>query len=105
MAVDFGSELACTNDIASDGRVVTGFRVVGEAIYRRWITPRGRLIASMCAALQSEALKDERVDSIRVTAEVANDTLTVNAIVQTGQGPFTLTVAVDAVTTELLSVL
>ncbi len=125
--VDFGSELSCTNDIAGDSRIVTGFRVVGEAIYRRWTTPRGRLIgypnfgyditqhinddmseadiASMCAGLQAEALKDERVDACVVSASMTPEGLmTVTAIVETGQGPFTLTVAATAVSVQLLEI-
>jgi hypothetical protein len=127
MTVDFGTELSCTNDIAGDSRMVSGFRVVGEAIYRRWITPRGRLIGypnygtdltqyvnddmgpkdidAMCADLETEALKDERVTDAVVTATLDNDgLLTVVGVFGTGQGPFTLTVAASDVTVTLLEI-
>ncbi len=127
MAVDFGNELSCTNDVAGDSRMVSGFRVVGEAIFRRWITPRGRLIGypnygyditqhlnddmsqreivGMCAGLQAEAVKDERVTDATVTASIDSaGLLTVVGAIDTGNGPFTLTVAASKVSVELLSV-
>ena len=127
MTVDFGTDLSCVTDIASDGRTVSGFLVVGQAIARRWSTPRGRLIgfpnygydltqfvnadmsprdiASLIAGAEAEAKKDERVDACSVTATLGADgTLTVTGEIQTGQGPFTLTVAVSSVTITLLNV-
>ena len=123
---DFGTVLSCTNDIASDGRVVTGFRVVAESIVRRWTTPRGRLIgypdygldltqyvnadmsprdiAGLVASLAAEAAKDERVSSCDVSATLADEVLTVTAIVNTTKGPFTFVVAASAVSVDLLSV-
>ncbi len=105
--------------------MVSGFRVVGESIYRRWITPRGRLIgypdygtdltqfinddmskrdiAAMNASLQAEALKDERVTGATVTSTLANDgTLTIVGVFDTGQGPFTLTIAASEVSVKIL---
>lgn len=127
MAVDFGTEISCVSDIASDGRTVSGFRVVAEAIARRWITPRGRLIkypdygydltqfinadmsdrdiASMVAGSEAEAEKDERVDSCAIEAVLGSDgVMTISALIQTGQGPFTLTASVSSLTLTLLDV-
>lgn len=124
---DFGTELSCVQDIASDGRMVTGFRVVGEAIARRWITPRGRLIkypnygydltqfvnadmserdiAELRAGAAAEAMQDERVEACVVSASLGADgVLTVTAQVGTAKGPFTLVVAVTSVNLALISV-
>lgn len=127
MAVDFGTTLSCVNDFSPDAKMVSGFRVVGEAIARRWITPRGRLIgypnygfdlteyvnadvtdrdlAGLRAQASAEALKDERVQSCTVATSLATDgVLTVTAEVVTAQGPFRLVVAVSSVTLDLLSI-
>ncbi len=123
---DFGSDLSCVNDLSADGRVVSGFQLVGEAVARRWLTPRGRLIgdpnygfdlteyinadmsdrdiAALRAGAAAEAEKDERVDACVVTAELADGVLTVVGKCETTLGPFTLTVAVDTVNVTLLSV-
>lgn len=109
--------------------MVTGFRVVAEAIARRWLTPRGRLIAypnygfdlsqyinadmsdrdiaALRAAASAEAEKEETVD--RCTCSAALDRLTgiltLTASVDTTKGPFTLVVKSGAdVTLELLSI-
>lgn len=42
MATDYGRDTSCTTGRRS-GRLVTGPRLVAEAIYRRLTTPRGRL--------------------------------------------------------------
>lgn len=126
---DFGTALSCVSDVASDARVVSGFRVVAEAIARRWSTPRGRLIgfpnygfdltqyinadmsprdvAGLRAGAAAEAEKDERVDRCIVTAELDTTTgvMTVTGEVHTTQGPtFTLVVKATNVTVELLSI-
>lgn len=125
--VDFGRDLSCTTDIASDGRTVTGFRLVGEAIYRRWTTPRGRLIgfpnygfditqyanadmsprdiAALCAGMQNEAMKDERVESCSVSATLDSvGVLTITSVLTTGAGPFTLVVSATSVSVTLLDI-
>ncbi len=125
---DFGTAISCVNDIASDGRMVTGFRVVAEAIARRWITPRGRLvaypnygfdltqyinadmsakdIAALRAAAAAEAEKEETVDRCVVAAvlDTLTGVMTITAKVDTTKGPFTLVVAASAVTLDLLSI-
>lgn len=124
---DFGTDLSCVDDIASDGRVVSGFRVVAEAIARRWLCPRGRLIGypnygydltqfvnadldardldELQSGAAAEAEKDERVERCVVTATLQDDgTLEVVGAVTTAQGPFQLVVAVSSVTLTLLSV-
>ncbi len=125
---EYGSELSCLGDIASDGRMVTGFRVVAEAIYRRLTTPRGRLIgdpdygfdltqyvnadvsprdlAGLRAAVVAECAKDERVDSISVESELSTAgvlTLTILIGLVT-LDEFTLVITASEVTVELVSV-
>lgn len=127
MTVNFGTELSCVDDIAEDGRVVTGNLVVGEALARRLTTPRGRLIgdpnygydltqylnddmsprdiAAMRAGIVAECLKDERVTAADVTTVLSKaGALTISILVTTGAGPFTLVLAVSATSTQVLSV-
>ncbi len=127
MAVDFGTELSCVGDVASDSRTVSGFHVVAEAVVRRWTTPRGRLIGypnygyditqyinddmsprqiqGMIAGMQAEALKDERVSGCIVSATLAEDgSLTFESSIDTAQGPFVFSIAADAVSVKLLEV-
>lgn len=44
MATDHGTDLSCTWDLTDTCTVVSGRRCLAEAIFRRLITPRGRLI-------------------------------------------------------------
>ncbi len=106
--------------------MVSGFRVVAEAVFRRWTCPRGRLInypnygydlgqhvnqdmsardiAGMVANLEAEAKKDQRVAGATVVAVLGSDgVLTVTGTIDTAQGPFTLTVAASAVSVQLLA--
>ncbi len=127
MAIDYGTDLDCVTDIASDGRTVTGRMVVAQAIARRWSTPRGRLIgdpnygfdltqflnadmsprdlAAMRAGAEAEALKDERVERCDVTASIDSDgVMTIIGSLSDADGPFELTVSVSSVSLQLLSV-
>lgn len=127
MAVDYGTDLSCTNDIASDGRMVTGFTVVAEALIRRLSTPRGRLIADpnygldlrqyinadmsprdiagLRAAVSAECAKDERVNAVRTLAVLDTvGVLTLTIEIDLGTESFTLVVAASDVTVELVSV-
>ena len=127
MAADYGSDISCVNDLASDGRTVTGHQLIAEAVARRWLTPRGRLIgypnygydltqfvnadvndrdlAELRAGAEAEALKDERVTECTVETTLESDgSLTVTASLEAGDGPFEFTVSVTSVTIQLLSV-
>jgi hypothetical protein len=111
--------------------MVTGFRIVAEAIIRRWLCPRGGLLedpsygydltdaigedigpsdlARMSQAAAEEAQKDERVRACYVTMGVITQgdgtgVLSVQARVETAAGPFTLVAAVSAITVTLLQV-
>lgn len=122
----FGSCWSCISDLVMPATMATGFQVVGEAVVRRWQTPRGGLIgdpnygldlsdmvgadltrveiAALANAASSEAEKDERVLSCDVTLTFFNGTMTVIGRIQTAQGPFQLVVSVDQVSVTLLQV-
>jgi hypothetical protein len=130
MATYFGRDTSCTTSLRT-GRYVRGARLVAEAAYRRLTTPRGMLrggpdegeygldllnligtaaasggAAALGGQISAELTKDERI--ISADAEVVSVvegpsttwTITIEAL--TTEGPFTLQVAVNEVTTELL---
>jgi hypothetical protein len=123
---DFGRDLSCVTDLTPDCREVTGFRVLGEAIARRLLTPRGRLIydpnygydlsqflnadlgpgdtAKITANIQAECLKDERVLQAQASVVLQGSVLSVTATIATAAGPFTLVLSVSAVDVQLLTV-
>lgn len=124
---DFGSDISCVTDIAADGRTVTGNRVVAEAVARRLLTPRGRLIgdpnygfyltqfvnadmsprdiANMNAGIVSECLKDERVEASKVATVLDSlGVMTVTIDLTLSTGPFTLALSVTDVTVTILRV-
>ncbi len=127
---DFGRDISCTASLRT-GRFASRTRLVAEAAYRRLTTPRGMLrggeeeanygldlnelcgnvnpkaaAASLPGRIQSELLKDERIEVVDVDILVSKSgpatsfTITVSA--QTTEGPFTLQVLASAVTVELL---
>lgn len=128
---DFGSCWSAGPYLTQPAKKASGFLVVGQAIARRWSTPRGRLIddpnygtdvtdavngdfapsdiARLQVQLALEAEKDERVlsCSVRVTLsspQAQRRTLTVTGTVQTAGGPFVLVVSVDQVSVALLQI-
>lgn len=132
MSVDYGRDTSCTTSLNS-GRFVTGPRLVGEAAYRRLTTPRGMLrggedeqnygidltaligsvnnrgaSASLPGRIQSELLKDERIESVEVDVVESTDgpdiTIGITIEAQTGAGPFTLKLLATDVTVELLGI-
>ena len=124
---DYGQDFSLVDDLDTTLGVVSGKRVVAEAIARRLITPTGRLIGDanygydlnqwcgadvgprdideIQASCAQEAEKDERVRSASSTATLASEVLTVTlAAVLIGGETFSLTLAVSAVSVELLQV-
>lgn len=123
----FGSCWSCVDDLTMPAIMVTGNRVVAEAIARRWSTPRGGLVddpnygfdltdyisddvtqtdlGRIAALAGAEAKKDERVLScaVTITLDLAGK-LTVTGNVRTATGPFQLVLAVSQVTVALLQV-
>ena len=112
--VDYGTTVSCVSDLAAPARLVSGLRVVGEAIARRLLTPAGGLIddpeygldlrqyvngdltradlARLASEIETEARKDQRVAAVRavVTYDERALKLTATLEVRTGSGPFSL---------------
>lgn len=128
MADVLGEEdLFCDDDCMSDFRTVSGRTALAQSLYRRWTTDQGTLIGDpnygknltnyinddvttaeigqIVAIAVAEAKQDERVVDITGEGRLAEDgTLYLTFEVIDGQGPFTLTIAVSAVTVTLLTV-
>lgn len=132
MSTDFGTDVSCVTDVDPRCAVVSGRRLLAEAVARRLITPRGRLIgdpnygtditdyinddvsktnlAAMRAAIIAEARKDERVEKCQViiTPPPARDMgigkYLIAVTLTDADGPFDLTLAVNQLTLELLDV-
>ena len=132
MATNFGTDTSCTTALRT-GRLVSGVRLVAEAAYRRLSTPRGMLrggddeanygidladeigqsnpaatAASLPGRIEAELLKDERIDQVDATVTVTVDgpstSFSVVIECQTGEGPFSLQLAVSDVTVALLGI-
>lgn len=125
-AVDFGSCWSCVDDLVMPATIASGNRVVGEAIARRLITRRGGLVsdpnygfdlgefveadlsprdlALVSSGIVAECKKDDRVVSAVATVTLAIGVLTAQIALTTGGGPFTLVLAVSAVSAPLLQV-
>lgn len=123
---DFGSDLSCVKDLDPRCVVVTGRRLLAEAIVRRWITPRGGLIddpnygtdvtaylnddvkpsdiATLKSAMAAEAEKDERVNSCDIDVQIppfGTGVYTITALVHDNNGPFQLVVSVDTLSKDI----
>lgn len=105
---------------------VSGIDVVSQAILRRLTTTRGMLIDDpdyglnvrdylsatmdakeltiMQSQLEAELLKDERILSVESTASMVLRTATIKLLVEVGEGPFSLTLAISDVSAAILSV-
>ena len=132
MTTNFGTDTSCTTSLRT-GRMVSGARLVAEAAYRRLTTPRGMLRggeeeanygldlteligsaeteadrAALPGRISGELAKDERILETRVRATTTTDgpstALDVTIEAATSDGPFTLRLAVDAVTVTILGI-
>ena len=125
---DYGVDWYWNGDIDPTGRLVNGPLAVAQAIARRLITTRGTLfydpeygfnlrdflnetveegqtIFQIESGIETECLKDERVESADAAAEYIESAsrLRVTARLVLAEGPFELVLIVDAVTLEILS--
>lgn len=130
MATDFGYDTSATTSLRT-GRFASGPRLVAEACFRRLITPRGSLrggeeeqdygldleglvgtndsasiAASLPGRIESELLKDERVQAVTATV-VANRggpsvTYTITIDGTTNEGPFSLQLLASEVSVSIL---
>ena len=125
---DLGTDIATPNaaDLDPSLGLVSGLRGLGEALARRLVTPRGSLLDDpgygtdvrswlnssldarrmqlIASLVREELLADERVADAKVTVAFAAPRLTITARVRSSEGPFTLILAVSAVTVDLLRV-
>lgn len=128
---NFGLGWSCTTNLTMPSIMVSGFRIVAEAVIRRWQTPRGGLLedpsygydltdyvgddlapadlARISQGAAEEAQKDERVRNAYVTCGVITQgdgtvELRVEGRIETSEGPFTLVASVNAITVTLLQV-
>lgn len=122
---DLGVDISCVDDLSPSMAEVTGRTLLAQAIARRYMTPRGRLIddlnygfdltqfvnddlsladiARIQAGAQAEAEKDERVESASVTINVsAVGLMVVTVVMVDSNGPFTLVLSVNSVSVQLL---
>lgn len=126
MAIDFGTDVDCVDDLDPAFGLVSGTKAVAQALLRRLSTPRGGLfydptygydLTAFCnadltdaelfaigAAIEGECARDERVSRARaaVSFDAAAQTLRIAIDVTSAQGPFALVLAVSAVSVELL---
>ncbi len=127
MTIDFGTDLYCLEDIDASGRVVSGIEGLAQAIYRRFITPRGWLLddpdygtalieflgdsidasglGRIRAAIVGEAMKDERVASVDATVRIDGaGIITCTLQILSALGPFKMVLGVSGVSVDLLEV-
>lgn len=127
----FGRDIGCTTGLRT-GTLVRGARLVGEAAYRRLTTRRGTLrggreeadyglflpgvvgttsprlaAVSLPGRIQSELLKDGRIEGVDVTATLSYlpagaAVIDLDVRCRTAVGPFALVLRVSSVTVELV---
>jgi phage baseplate assembly protein W len=127
MSDPLGTDISATTGLAPSFELVTGQRLLGEALHRRLTTQRGTLfyapnygtdvreallarldetrLAVWRSRIEAECRKDARVMNARATLAFdlgAERRLTIAIEVETAEGPFRLAVAVSAVSVELL---
>jgi len=100
MTTEYGTDIACLNDLDPLFRVISGPQVLSEAIARRFITPRGALLSDLNYGLDlriflSESLTSQKLFAIAssVEAEITKDERITSA---------SATVTYNASTRELL---
>lgn len=118
---DFGSDISTFPDLDASFALRTGPHVVGEAIARRLITPRGGLfydpqygfdtrmllndaipasrLATIASQVEAEALKDERVLACTASAtfNAQAGTLAIKCLLTLASGPFSFVLTVGQV--------
>jgi hypothetical protein len=133
MAIDYGTDTACVDDVGLRDTLVTGRRLVANALARRLGTPRGALAeigddpdygldvrlligANLGQAderrwesdIARECEKDPRVASAATTLtfEQATHSVTITIEIDPADdaAPFPLVISVDALTVDVLSV-
>ncbi len=127
MAIGYGADTACTNDLPLISVTITDpVQLIGQRTVRRLTTPRGALalinddpnfgfdvrqyvnaklspaaIATAQSNIQDEVTKDEEILSADVTFVLgAAGAISINISMQTNVGPFSMTLTVNELTTQ-----
>lgn len=127
---DYGSDCSTyvNGDLDPTFTLLTGRRIVAEAVLRRWETPNGSLpwdtnagldvrawvneaiddrdVYELRRLMEAEAEKDERVFSCTVTINplLRENRLRIESVIETADGAFTLVADIGELTVELLRV-
>ncbi len=129
MATYYGSDTACLSDLPLISTTITDpVQLIGQRVARRLTTPRGALalinddpnfgfdvrqyinakltpnqIATAQDNIQNEITKDEQVESAVVTFSIgAAGAISIGIALQSSAGPFSLTLDVTQLTTQLI---
>ena len=116
--INFGTTISCTFDLAPVGILITGVQVLSDALTRRLLTPRGRLLddpdyglgilqwlgmdlsasdaAQVASNVDLEFVKDPRVLASLSSGSFLNGVLTVTSTVTCAAGPFQLVITLSA---------
>ncbi len=126
---NIGADVSCVSGLDPLFTLVTGRVALAQAIARRLATPRGtlawigdtsdyghdvrqylaesitpRLLTSIAARVEAEALADERVRAAVAAVTLVAGTLRIALTITDAAGPFRLTLSIDAVTVTVLQV-
>jgi phage baseplate assembly protein W len=120
MDSDYGVDISATSGLDPNFTLVSGTRVVCEALFRRLTTPRGELfyapsygkdvreflngrvdqrrLDAARASIEAECRKDDRVDTVKAALafDPRTEKLRIRIEGTTAAGPFTLTMSVTA---------
>ena len=128
MATFYGSDSYCLTDVQLiDLQVTDPAQLIGQRIARRLQTPYGALAAigddpdfgfdvrqlvngkirpadlgQVQALIRAEVLKDEQIESATVNVVGANGEITISIAAVIAAGPFSLTMNVNALTTDVV---
>lgn len=125
MTTDFGTDLSLQDDVSPEFPEVTGIDVLKEACVRRLSTPQGDLFydaayghdltgmlsdsytPSDIARMQTDIVRqlelDEMIDGASCTvSDVTLESMTVDILIRTAVGPFSLTLEITNVSVSVL---
>lgn len=125
-SIAYGHDLFCITDLDPGMIEVDGRVCLAQAIARRLMTPRGRLVDDpnygydltgfinddisasginrMQGQIVAECMKDPRIIAAAATVVLTAGTLVVTISLTDGVGPFPLVLAVSSVTVQILSI-
>lgn len=125
--VDYGTDLDWASDLAKNAGTVSGTKLLGQAVFRRLITPRGSAfdcpddgldiqeflslpmtqaqLAAVPGVIRQEILKDERITGAEIALTKLADGFDLKIRCTPSEGPdFELTLGVSAAAVKLLGI-